>query len=151
VSCDAARVSRIETEEYKRLPRSQYMENRCRKIWNRFLRTGAPMAITVTDEARRQAKERMEDPGPLTFQMAETEVSSSGCGRDCTGRWLGTIVMCDGLCDALPTCAHGIFLMQVFLFMESCLLPKFRKSAEYLELMQAIEMERKNAAQNPVK
>lgn len=35
--------------------------------------------------------------------------------------------------------------MQVYNFMENCLLPKFRKSAEYQELLRSIETERKAA------
>lgn len=41
---------------------------------NRYIRNGAPMAISITAEARAQAYERIKDPGPLCFQMAELEV-----------------------------------------------------------------------------
>lgn len=34
-------------------------------------------------------------------------------------------------------------VVQVYNFMENCLLPKFRKSAEYQELLRSIETERK--------
>lgn len=66
----------MEVEEYKRLPRSEFLKSRSRKIINKFIKENANSPITISPEARQQAIERSLDPSPQTFQLAQQEVCS---------------------------------------------------------------------------
>lgn len=67
-------VYRLEVEEYKRLPRSEFLNQRARKIINRYIKDGAQCYITITPDARAQVIERSTTAGPTTFQPAQAEV-----------------------------------------------------------------------------
>jgi hypothetical protein len=64
-------------EEYKRLPRSEFLQTRSRKIVNRYIKENATAPISISDKARREVLERLEkQAGPNTFQPAQAEVGA---------------------------------------------------------------------------
>jgi hypothetical protein len=50
------------------------MTSRYRKIINKYIRETGNVPLILTPQARQQALDRIANPGPLTFQLAETEV-----------------------------------------------------------------------------
>ena len=69
----------LDVEEYKRVPRSEFLQRFSRKIINRYIKEGATnpiLATIISTEARAQIIEKVEqgDPGPSLFQTAQSEV-----------------------------------------------------------------------------
>jgi len=104
-------LCRLEVEEYKRLPRSEFLRNRSRKIINKFIKEGAQLTITISAEARRQVYERAENPGPTMFSLPQQEV------REEKGWWE------EGERGFEAKCHHKLSYTIVVLLLSSLLLP----------------------------
>ncbi|OQR97407.1 hypothetical protein THRCLA_06978, partial [Thraustotheca clavata] len=73
-NCTSYLLFYMQVEEYKRLPKSDFLSRQSKKIYNRFLHSTAKESVNVSDEAMKEVDEMMQTPSPQTFHMAQEEV-----------------------------------------------------------------------------
>jgi len=64
----------LDVEEFKRTPSGAFMETRCNKLLNMYIKEGAISPLPISDEARDAVEKNQFTPGPNLFEPAQTEV-----------------------------------------------------------------------------
>ena len=64
----------VEAEEFKRTPQSQFLGQRARKLYRKYLSPDSRMRIEIPDEIRKEVEEKLSEPTPLLYQRAQQNV-----------------------------------------------------------------------------
>jgi len=70
----AALLFWLDVEEFKRIPRSNFLQNRFRKIVHKYLNEGCSMPIPVSHYTCQTILQREDNPNPTIFRWAQEEV-----------------------------------------------------------------------------
>ncbi|KDO33415.1 hypothetical protein SPRG_02222 [Saprolegnia parasitica CBS 223.65] len=73
-NCTSYLLFYMQVEEYKRLPKSDFLARQSKKIYHRFLNSTAKEFVSVSDETMASIHEMLPNPSPQTFHLAQEEV-----------------------------------------------------------------------------
>ncbi|OQR96937.1 Voltage-gated Ion Channel (VIC) Superfamily [Achlya hypogyna] len=73
-NCTSYLLFYMQVEEYKRLPKSDFLVRQSKKIYHRFLNCTAKEFVSVSEEAMNEVHEMLQAPSPQTFHLAQEEV-----------------------------------------------------------------------------
>eukprot|EP00753_Platysulcus_tardus_P009247 PLAT1885.1.p1 GENE.PLAT1885.1~~PLAT1885.1.p1 ORF type:complete len:890 (+),score=197.41 PLAT1885.1:49-2718(+) len=64
----------LEVEEFKMLPKSEFMKVQARKIYDKYVRPGALLEVNLGGDVRRELIARLEAPSPTLFKRAQAAI-----------------------------------------------------------------------------